>query len=734
MTVSAALELAELGLPVVPIVPGTKRPRPPKWQELATNEHDAAAALWHGNAGDGVGVAPAELEPDRWLFVVDIDTHGADGWSSLEELFPAGLPETVRTDTPTGGAHLYYVAPYEVRNGVIGAGLDIRGHGGQVLAPPTRHPDGGEYRWHPDASPVERTIAEAPPELLELVAPPEPAPAPAPAPLPAAPRAADDLRPGDHLARNVDWLELLERDGATVARHLSNGDVEVTRPGKSPRDGISAVLHRDAGENGVLYVFSTAWPGLEAEQSYTPIGYYAATHHNGDHSAAARELHSLYGTPQEPRKSAAELVAATEAYLAAQAPEDGLEAPSPKDPLSDFYLELDSSDFWHGEGGADWLLEPVLARGRAHALYAEAKTGKSFVVLGLVAALATGRPVLGRPAGKPATVLYVDYEMTLADVRDRLVDYGYGPADGELLEKHLRYALLPSLPPLDTPEGGQTLLTAALATGAELVVIDTTGRAVAGEENESTTYLSYYQSTGILLKQAGIAAIRLDHAGKDKTKGARGTSAKNDDVDIVWKLERRDKGHKLTATHTRVGWCPHIVDIAVRETDNETLFELDAEKSWPDGTAQAADLLDDLELPLDASQRTAFPPGKDNEEHPYRLAYAAAGIGKATVWAALEFRRANKVRHRHPDSKDVEEYLESAGAPAGAPLEDRSGAPPRSAPEQTPKTPETSRSTPPEHLGAPNAGVTGAPLHPEGWSGATPEPEQTETTNPIDAL
>ncbi len=54
------------------------------------------------------------------------------------------------------------------------------------------------------------------------------------------------------------------------------------------------------------------------------------------------------------------------------------------------------------------------------------------------------------PAPHPCT-LYLDCEMTPDDLRERLGDMGYGPGDD--LEP-LAYYSLPSLPPLDTPEGG----------------------------------------------------------------------------------------------------------------------------------------------------------------------------------------------------------------------------------------------------------------------------------------
>ena len=49
---------------------------------------------------------------------------------------------------------------------------------------------------------------------------------------------------------------------------------------------------------------------------------------------------------------------------------------------------------------------------------------------------------------KPIHVLYLDYEMTRADLRERLEDMGYGP-DADL--KRLHYALLPDLRPARHP-------------------------------------------------------------------------------------------------------------------------------------------------------------------------------------------------------------------------------------------------------------------------------------------
>ena len=126
--------------------------------------------------------------------------------------------------------------------------------------------------------------------------------------------------------------------------------------------------------------------------------------------------------------------------------------------------------------------------------------------------------------------------MTQPDLQERLHSLGYDQRD-PTLDQHLYYYQLSPWPPLDTPAGGQRLLKEALSVNAQLVVIDTLIRTVSGEENSADMIKDFNHYTGTPLKAAGIALLRIDHAGKDLTRGQRGTSAKRDDVDVVWLLK-----------------------------------------------------------------------------------------------------------------------------------------------------------------------------------------------------
>jgi hypothetical protein len=95
------------------------------------------------------------------LVVLDIDPrHGGD--ASLFELEQSHgpLPRTVEAHTGGGGHHIYLRHPGgSVPDGIsLAPGLEIRGDGGFVVAPPSMHPSGRRYVWdaarHPDDTPI----------------------------------------------------------------------------------------------------------------------------------------------------------------------------------------------------------------------------------------------------------------------------------------------------------------------------------------------------------------------------------------------------------------------------------------------------------------------------------------------------------------------------------------------------------------------------------------------------
>lgn len=206
------------------------------------------------------------------------------------------------------------------------------------------------------------------------------------------------------------------------------------------------------------------------------------------------------------------------------------------------YAQVDWKAVWQVQPDqTDWLIGPVIETGTVNVLFARPATGKS--LLALEWALRLVRE--GR------TVLYLDEENRVVDLVERLQALGAEP--GEL--DRLRLYSFPGLPPLDTPEGGRHLLALAAAAEADLVVLDTTSRMIQGRENDSDTYIQLYRCSLVPLKQRGITVLRLDHPGKDESRGQRGSSAKDGDADAIWRLTEETQGrrYKLVRVKSRSG-------------------------------------------------------------------------------------------------------------------------------------------------------------------------------------
>lgn len=261
-------------------------------------------------------------------------------------------------------------------------------------------------------------------------------------------------------------------------------------------------------------------------------------------------------------------------------------------------------ELWADDSEEEWILEPIIPARRLVALYSPPKVGKSLLMLEIAVAVAQGADALGTTSAK-RKVLYVDFENDpRGDVRERLQAMGAKPDD----LTDLCYLSYPTLAKLDSERGGIELVTIAKAYDCELIVIDTISRAVAGEENENDTWLNFYRHTGLLLKQAGIACVRLDHSGKDLEKGMRGGSAKYGDVDAVWKLSGvTEDTYRLDCTDHRLPIAEKTI-VFRRQSVPRLLSVVQAEgrmAAWRAQDDAAVALLDSLRLPNDIGREKA---------------------------------------------------------------------------------------------------------------------------------
>lgn len=196
---------------------------------------------------------------------------------------------------------------------------------------------------------------------------------------------------------------------------------------------------------------------------------------------------------------------------------------------------IDWEELWADDEEEEWILYPLIAKRRGTVIYSPPKVGKSLFVLEMAVHISEGTPWLGVEIDQPHNVLYVDFENDpRGDVRTRLQAMGFTPAN----LTNLKYLSFPAMSGLDTAQGASQLLSACKVYDCDIVIIDTISRAVDGDENENDTWLSFYRQTGLALKQNEITMVRLDHTGKDESKGQRGGSAKSGDVDAIWKMTK----------------------------------------------------------------------------------------------------------------------------------------------------------------------------------------------------
>lgn len=135
----AARELAAAGVPVFPCWPGEKNPMIKAGLLGATTNPRQVWRWWRGRPNANIAIATGAASG---LVVIDVDVHGVNGYAAYARAARAGLiPAPLATvTTPTGGRHVYFPAhpAREQRSwGISKVGIDCRGDGGYIIAPPS---------------------------------------------------------------------------------------------------------------------------------------------------------------------------------------------------------------------------------------------------------------------------------------------------------------------------------------------------------------------------------------------------------------------------------------------------------------------------------------------------------------------------------------------------------------------------------------------------------------------
>ena len=487
-----ALNLAAQGFNVFPLT-ADKTPAIKKWQIDATTAAEQVKTWWRAHPAANAGICTTTYNGQH-LCVIDIDMkHGVNGLDELMRLADehgGDIPTTRTVSTTTGGMHLYFLAPYPIKNsaGHLAPGIDTRGERGYVVAPGSVL-NGKSYELGDPAAP----IAELPEWLLQIL-----------------PRAGE---PQDHTAdvvqfpvpadlphnvkRAVDYLE----NHAPLAYEGAGGDSTAYAVACRLKDlGLSASMALDVLCEHWNDRCSPPWTPDELEIKVANA-YRYGTEAPGAATPEA-QFEPLPNTEEE-------------------------ETPQPKTPprrgLS-FKLFRNITPSFEQTG----LVRGYLDRGAMSVCYGESNSGKTFFVLDLAFHVAMGREWDGRHVEQGA-VVYVAAEGGRG-IEQRIqalkIHHGLHDVDVPLALVACPVDLLS--PAADAAALIELVRDVEQQTGqpVALIVIDTLARAMAGgDENAFKDMSAFVANVDRLRNETGAHVSIIHHSGKDTSRGARGHSS-----------------------------------------------------------------------------------------------------------------------------------------------------------------------------------------------------------------
>ena len=184
-TLEDALNIAGKGWPVFPVHnvnpsqklcscgnpncdnPG-KHPMTIEGFKDATTDREIIKGWWARWPAANIGLKTGR---SSGLFVLDIDkkSGGIESFEALEKN-NGKIPQTLMVKTGGGGAHIYFAYPFNgdkipCSASRVAKGVDVKGDGGYVVAPPSLHISGNRYEFLNDGT----ILQNAPDWLLYLI-------------------------------------------------------------------------------------------------------------------------------------------------------------------------------------------------------------------------------------------------------------------------------------------------------------------------------------------------------------------------------------------------------------------------------------------------------------------------------------------------------------------------------------------------------------------------------------
>lgn len=355
---------AGCGISVHPLPPGEKKSRLP-WadRQRVRLMPDEVAAYWREHPDANVAIVTGQLSN---LVVVDVDPgHGGDPTP-----FHGTTPSVARTRA--GGWHFYYRHPGHHVRSVAGPnpslpGVDVRGDGGYVVAPPSRV-EPGTYSWEKKGILIPAGLPSF--EVVETL-----------------------IFPAQASIQNPSAEGFIAHDSqGWVAKAMMMG---------APIGGQRQVLCQLAGyfaakgvPADVTYATLFSWV---CRQKQTP-GDPWQPHHVQD------LVESIYD--REARKVASDPPVGAEPTTA-----DAPPAVGGSDPVLMEAVQVDDFVERYGLAQTPWLVEDWIPEGTVGMVQSPPGAYKTWLLLDMAASVASGSPFLQRyPVYRPGPVLFIQQE------------------------------------------------------------------------------------------------------------------------------------------------------------------------------------------------------------------------------------------------------------------------------------------------------------------------------------
>lgn len=480
---------------------------------------DEVRSWWSRWPDANIGMATGVLSG-----ILVLDADGTEARKAC--LQRGGLDRTPTVWTgKVGGAHFHLEYPGgDIRNFARRLpGTDMRAQGGYVLLPPSVHASGNVYRW------------------------------------------ADNTRRLPHASVPGWLLELIHGHGDAENR-VSSGDpldVEVMLHGfdEGTRDTglfkLACRLRHDDTPQGVAEaLIATAArncrPPFDVDEAVAKVRYVYRKYDAGN-VGPTLEDDGWFAPP-------------------GQASAD----PSPDPPPSTVFFRPISELLAMEEVEPDWLVDQLFTAGSNGWVAAEPKVGKSWTVLELVYALATGQPFLGRFFVKqPRRTLYLQEEDSVQRVLRRFKkilkgDSSRTPPSDEYLRWSVRAGFK-----LDNLAWIELLRQEIESFDAEVVVLDVFNRLHGSDENKQQEMTAILNTLTSLTNRYGCSFIIVHHNRKPQAGGeARANQLMRGSGVLAGWAECSLYLRKSTAKHTFIVTpeskdAPEIDDFTVKLIDLE---------------------------------------------------------------------------------------------------------------------------------------------------------------------